>query len=501
MFVSVLVLFACSREFDEKTDVVRQDTGLDDTAADSDTDVVDSDGDGSPDDEDCDDADPDVFPGADERCNGKDDDCDGSTEDEGDADADTLLDCEDYCPVYAPPGAAGDGRPTDPVGMVQDAIDIAASSACYEVRAFAGTFEESVDFGGWPVNVESLSGPSETILQGDGTQSVVSFISGEDEFARLFGFTVTGGGGSTGAGIVIQASSPTVEGNTIASNATTELPHVGGGISTYDGSPLILDNRIEENDAGYGGPENGSDGGAIRVRGGAPWIEGNLLLNNTAGDGGAIWLAYSDAMILHNVIAENVADDVPDEGEEEKDGQGGGINVQVSGPDGPYILNNLVIDNTASWYGGGIVTYEDNSAYGEATIANNTILFNRVTQTEYGAGICQWRRTTPLITNNIVAWNEGWGVTSEDGIDATFLYNLGFGNDLGSFDGVTGTGNLEIDPKFVLVTNDGDWTNDDLTLKSTSPARDAGNPEERYNDADGSRNDLGAFGGPNGSWP
>jgi hypothetical protein len=66
---------------------------------------------------------------------------------------------------------------------------------------------------------------------------------------------------------------------------------------------------------------------------------------------------------------------------------------------------------------------------------------------------------------------------------------------------VTGTGNLEIDPKFVLVTNDGDWTNDDLTLKSTSPARDAGNPDPLYDDADGSRGDLGAYGGPNGSWP
>ncbi len=44
--------------------------------------ALDKDGDGSCSDEDCDDADPLVFPGADEACNGKDDDCDGQV-DEG----------------------------------------------------------------------------------------------------------------------------------------------------------------------------------------------------------------------------------------------------------------------------------------------------------------------------------------------------------------------------------------------------------------------------------
>lgn len=33
-----------------------------------------------------------------------------------------------------------------------------------------------------------------------------------------------------------------------------------------------------------------------------------------------------------------------------------------------------------------------------------------------------------------------------------------------------------------------------------SPAIDQGNPLSGYNDVDGSRNDMGAFGGPAGSW-
>ena len=44
---------------------------------------------------------------------------------------------------------------------------------------------------------------------------------------------------------------------------------------------------------------------------------------------------------------------------------------------------------------------------------------------------------------------------------------------------------------------DGDWTNDDFSLKSSSPARDAGDPA--ILDPDGSASDLGAYGGSAGA--
>ena len=47
------------------------------------------------------------------------------------------------------------------------------------------------------------------------------------------------------------------------------------------------------------------------------------------------------------------------------------------------------------------------------------------------------------------------------------------------------------DPKFV------DWENGDYRLQSTSPAIDAGPPDPQYNDRNGSRNDIGMFGGHN----
>jgi hypothetical protein len=48
---------------------------------------------------------------------------------------------------------------------------------------------------------------------------------------------------------------------------------------------------------------------------------------------------------------------------------------------------------------------------------------------------------------------------------------------------------------------DGDLDYDDtLTLQSTSPCIDAGDPDPALNDADGTTNDMGAYGGPLGSW-
>jgi hypothetical protein len=535
-WISFSILVACNANFDEgNKGPVRADsggnggdTGFDTASDDTASYPIDADGDGHNSIEtggdDCDDTDPHTYPGAEELCDGVDNDCSGGTTGETDSDGDTLLDCADWCPVFAMPGATGDGRPHDPMGTLQEAVDEAGASGCNEVRAYYGTYEENVDFHGYGVNMESISGASSTTIDGGGDDSCVILEEDgdgdlEEDDARVAGFTITGGGGGVGAGIRIKECSPTIEDNVITGNTITtdtagnpigDAGGVGGGIRIYNGSPSILGNEITLNDACMDGPENGCDGGAIDIRGGAPVIMDNYMAENSAGDGGAIWVAYSDALIRNNWIVGNQADDSADADGDglETDGQGGGIDVQIGGPNGTEIVNNVIADNTASALGGGIVVYEPNGSYSKVTVANNVIAFNNVIETDWGAGFTQWNSTTPTVYNNIIYGNIGVGAYADDAAwTFSFSYNLVYGNfpdydDSNSMSDLwssKGAGALSADPTFQAASNDLDWTNDDFTLKAGSPCIDAGKPD--VTDADGTRSDCGAFGGPNGSWP
>lgn len=58
----------------------------------------------------------------------------------------------------------------------------------------------------------------------------------------------------------------------------------------------------------------------------------------------------------------------------------------------------------------------------------------------------------------------------------------------------SGEGNINENPLFV------DPENGDFHLQIGSPCIDTGSPSPQYNDPDGSRNDMGAYGGPGGDW-
>ena len=471
-----------------------------DTADDTGDDIPpeeDGDGDGwLPSEGDCDDTNPDVHPGAEELCNGIDDDCDGTSDLDWDDDHDGVADCADSCPVQVASATVGspDGTWSAPFPAIQDGIDHAWTNGCDTVEVAQGVYYENVDYGGAPIYVRSHDGPEVTLIDGQAAGPVVTFATAEDRSAGLDGFTVTNGLAALGAGIYVDSADPTIIGNIIEANATTSGGG-GGGIGMSNASPLIEANTIRDNDACFGGPEEGCDGGGINIRTGAPDIFSNTIQANGAGDGGGIWMVRSDALMYWNYIISNLADDTdPTSG-----GQGGGVDIQVPSA-GTVLTNNVIADNVASTHGGGVVIFEAGSA-GEAVVQHNVIAWNTVTDTDYGAGIAIWQYTSPLVRNNVVVYNTGSGIYSNSTGD--IRYNLVYSNttnwagDQGSLTGVNG--NLATDPVVTSVTHNADFTDDDWHPASGSPLINAGDPASS-SDSDGSAADIGAHGGSLGVW-
>jgi hypothetical protein len=149
-------------------------------------------------------------------------------------------------------------------------------------------------------------------------------------------------------------------------------------------------------------------------------------------------------------------------------------------------------------------------------IANNLITHN------HGAGLYfAWADSTGAqVINNTVADNDDDGIWCYNGANVTIKNNILTRNSTGisathgaapinSFNDVSGNNWLNYNPQVggVIGAGPGDILADPLfdassippySLSYASPCINAGDPNPLYNDIDGSRNDMGAFGGPSG---
>ena len=324
-----------------------------------------------------------------------------------------------------------------------------------------------------------------------------------------------------GGGMYAYTSSAWISGNLITGNSSGDD---AGGLRVRAGSAVIEDNTLSFNTCSQ-------DGGATKFSHAANTFQRNLIEGNVAGDdGGGVELDNDNTSILDCTFLDNTADagaglhssasfeeiwiqDSTFQGNVATE-CGGAIEIEDDS-DPVHLVHLLIQDNeaprgaglcasdstvavassiftgnVASSEGGGIYLYE------VAGTLTNVVISANASPT--GSGLRMNDAEGLAVTNTIITDNtEGYGVALASHAPDQWAYNNVFGNPSGDFSGLddpTGLdGNLSLDPRFV------DTAAGDYHLQGNSPCIDTGDPN--YLDGDGTLSDMGAFGGPYGSWP
>lgn len=334
---------------------------------------------------------------------------------------------------------------------------------------------------------------------------------------------------SGAVGVMAQgASAPTdlvVSGSTFVDNQANSgyagaisLGSTSG--SQSHGSVEIENSTFEGNIAGTSSSANG---GAILINTSASddvLISGSMFDGNIAhSSGGALYInGAQNVNILTSRFLNNEASSAASYTR-----YGGAI--QISNVDSISLNNSILCGNsitkytTLSAYGGALyagsivdlsienVIFQENDSdanggalavdsIGSVSLINNSFVGNSSSQ-----GDDLWATLSPTeLVNNIFAYSNGTASvyaadanTASLGVTYNDWYN-NTANTSGSFAfSVVSDGNIVNDPTFALYSQDGNCSNDVLTLQTSSTLIDAGDPT-RF-DIDGSRSDMGAFGG------
>ncbi len=194
-------------------------------------------------------------------------------------------------------------------------------------------------------------------------------------------------------------------------------------------------------------------GGGIFVENADPIIRHNIIVNNSARIAGGVYMRHGYATVTNNIIAFNHADD-------------GGGGVVCTNCKGEVVFNTLYLNTSqdgpaGEWFyepqgnlRGNLIVVPQGSPWAFRFMEARGYTF----ENEYNL---LWPQVSWASASAGTAWPEGEGL-------------------------------LYADPGFE------DAAGEDFRLRAGSPAVDAGPPD--LQDADGSRADLGAMGGPLGSW-
>jgi hypothetical protein len=194
---------------------------------------------------------------------------------------------------------AGLGTIENPFATIQKGINTVQDNGT--VIVLPGTYYENINFGGKKVTVRS-NNPNDanvvanSVINANGSGSVVVFDSGEDANSVLAGFTITGGNAELGGGIYINEASPVVERNVIRGNRAGSE---GGGIYCQGGSATIRYNEISNNYSNFVGGVSFENSFAV--------LQNNLIVNNNAEYDSGVACIEGQPRIVNNTITGNVA--------------------------------------------------------------------------------------------------------------------------------------------------------------------------------------------------
>lgn len=384
--------------------------------------------------------------------------------------------------------------------------------------------------------------------------SNLTFTGGVGTDAAFCGTGISGSG-PNGGGICIQSSSPTLTNLIITGNTARD----GGGIHVSAGSPTFHTLRIAHNDASgdgggiylYAAAPSATDllvtgnsatqnGGGMLLFTSAPhtathWnISGNsaqnggglalrvdsdgtfshlLIQNNTAtNDAGGIWVDDSAPFIEQCIVEGNQVTGAP--------GRGGGMYSAGAAPtlehcliqsnqatygggmslnwDSVPVLSQLVVmGNQASEQGGGIFYYGSSGTLDWSVIAGNR-------SEGSGGGLFFYSGAEPVLTSVILSENvnangpSNLQASTNLGAEPLIFYSLLWSaNGTPGASGATVANSATVNPLFMGSPGTEGWKDVDVRLQGTSQGVNAGDPAEL--DPDGSRADIGAYGGPGAS--
>jgi hypothetical protein len=344
------------------------------------------------------------------------------------------------------------------------AIDAAEPGDTILVRPC--TYAESVDFGGKTLRLESTDGPESTIIEADGTTSVIRAEAGEGEGTAVVGFTLTGGGGTTRAAVHSDFTSLRLEDDIITGNRGIEAVYAESSDVT------IVNTSFSDNRTTYG----------VLV-----WADrGSVVVTDSSFDCGsnsyAVYFSHGAAIIDRSTF--------------DCDGRNAVGVIHAVGN-----VNRSVLH-------GGIASEQETDHYDDYLVVEDTYVDGPITQS-YAAlhlrnsivrgGVTLTAPSEYTLIEGSMLMDAECGI-STDSTGISLRNNLFWNNTADACGMPTPVGrqeNVAADPLFV------DDAGDDWHLAEGSPAIDAGPADHGYEDVDGSRNDIGIYGGPltqDGGW-